>query len=56
MLDEDYMEGLCAGCYEMQPIRFGLTKCDWCASNGGSHRFDPEPYPKKSGPNSLPEE
>lgn len=54
--NEDRMLGLCAGCFTMKNLRNGSILCDTCASKGGSREFDPEPYPRKSGPNSLPEE
>lgn len=51
-LRENYMEGLCAGCFTMRSICIGETRCDTCRSIGGSREFDPEPYPKKSGPSA----
>lgn len=53
---EGYMEGLCACCFTMRLIRMGEIRCDSCLSTGGPRDLDPEPYPRKSGPNSLPEE
>lgn len=54
-IGQDRSRGQCAGCFTMQDIRNGETKCDSCASTG-SRAFEPEPYRKKSGPNSFPEE
>lgn len=54
-LNEDYMEGQCAGCFKWKKILMGETRCDTCRSLG-SRGFDPEPNLRKSGPNSLPEE
>jgi hypothetical protein len=57
-LRENYMEGLCAGCFTMRNIRMGETHCDTCWSKGSSlpDGLEYEPHPRKSGPNSLSEE